>query len=287
MKYVRIQGRENAYRTGKPRGIFVAADHLGRSGLLTDEEKAVYNDITNVWFEEHLPNPPFYDDDKPGKPITWFKTKTTAYMIEKLRPLMNMLEKYAKPYDIVYSNFPGRIAYEDEWQVAVYDDNAPGRTSPLSAEHLPLFAEVIRQSFATVAKDYGLTIENFPNHWSFATNERLAMKLKDGCYPFGYFTDGKLVGFVSLTDNGEGIYEMGTLSVLPEYRHLGYGKALLDFCKDKVVEFGGSKIIISLVDTHTILKKWYEENGFLHTETKTYEHIPLPVGYMEWRIVRQ
>jgi hypothetical protein len=28
------------------------------------------------------------------------------------------------PYDIVYTNFPGRIVYEDDWQVAVYrDDN--------------------------------------------------------------------------------------------------------------------------------------------------------------------
>ena len=153
---------------------------------------------------------------------------------------------------------------------------------PLSVEHLPKFAEVIRKSFSTVAMEYGLTIENFPNHWSFASDERLSEKLKDGCYPFGYFSDGELVGFVSLTDIGEGIFELGTLSVLPEYRHLGYGKALIDFCKEKIRNFGGRKIIISLVDTHVILKEWYVKNGFIHVETKIYEHMPLPVGYMEW-----
>ncbi|MCL2197790.1 MAG: GNAT family N-acetyltransferase [Defluviitaleaceae bacterium] len=155
---------------------------------------------------------------------------------------------------------------------------------PLSAKHLPIYAEVIRKSFATVAKDYGLTIENFPNHWSFATNERLAEKIKDGYHPFGYFAGEKLVGFVSLTDKGEGIYEMGKISVLPEYRHLGYGKALLDFCKEKIKELSGSKIVISLVDTHTILKEWYLANGFIYTETKKFEHIPLPIGYMEWTL---
>ena len=155
---------------------------------------------------------------------------------------------------------------------------------PLSSEDLPAFADVIRKSFATVAKDYGLTIENFPNHWSFATNERLSEKLKNNCHSYGYFEDEKLVGFVSLTDVGESVFELGTLSVLPEYRHLGYGKALVDFCKEKTREFGGNKILISLVDTHIVLKKWYLSNGFLHIETKKYEHIPLPIGYMEWLV---
>lgn len=119
LKYVRIQGREIAYRTGKPVGIFTAVWRLEQAGVLTDDEKAIYHEINDVWFQENLPNPPFYDDDKPGKPITWFKTSASGFMIEKLQPLMDMLEKYSLPYDIVYTNFPGRIVYEDEWQVAV------------------------------------------------------------------------------------------------------------------------------------------------------------------------
>lgn len=31
----------------------------------------------------------------------------------------NMLDKYQKPYDVVYTNFVGTIVYEDDWQVAV------------------------------------------------------------------------------------------------------------------------------------------------------------------------
>ena len=122
MKYVRIQGRDLAYRTGKPVGIFAAVHRLQASGRLTEEEKNVYYDIDRIWFEKELPNPPFYDDDKPGKPITWFKTSTASHMIEKLQPLMDMLDKYNMPYDMVYTNYPGRIVYEDEYQVAVYDE---------------------------------------------------------------------------------------------------------------------------------------------------------------------
>lgn len=152
----------------------------------------------------------------------------------------------------------------------------------LTDAHLPEYAEVIRKSFATVANDYGLTMENCPGHWSFATNESLANKIKDGYYPFGYFIDGQIIGFVSLNDLGDGVFEMNTVSILPEYRHQGYGKLLLDFCKNKVKELGGQKIKISLADTDTILKKWYVSNGFIHTGTKKFEHLSLPVGYMEW-----
>jgi len=35
MKYVRIQGRETAYRTGMPVGIFAAVHRLQEAGLLT------------------------------------------------------------------------------------------------------------------------------------------------------------------------------------------------------------------------------------------------------------
>jgi ribosomal protein S18 acetylase RimI-like enzyme len=271
--------------TGKPVGIFAAVARLERVGLLTDEEKAVFHEIDGVWFEENLPNPPFYDNDEPGKPITWFKTETTEHMIKKLRPLVAMLEKYAKPYDVVYSNFPGRIVYEDEWQVAVYSENASGRISPLSMEHLPMYAEVIRQSCATVAAQFNLTKENCPTYTGFVTDERWAERVADNYYPFGYFVDGKLVGFVSLVDAGEGVFEIRNLCVLPEYRHFGYGKELLEYCKNRAAEQSGTKINISFIEENTVLKNWYASNGFVHIGTKKFEHQPFTVGYMEYGLL--
>ena len=31
----------------------------------------------------------------------------------------SLLEKYRKPYDVVYTNFVGTVVYEDDWQIAV------------------------------------------------------------------------------------------------------------------------------------------------------------------------
>ena len=75
---------------------------------------------------------------------------------------------------------------------------------------------------------------------------------------------------------------MNNVSILPECRHLSYGKALLDFCKEKVKELGGSKITIVIVEDNIVLKDWYTANGFIHTGTKQFEHLPFTVGYMEW-----
>ncbi|MCL2014037.1 MAG: GNAT family N-acetyltransferase [Oscillospiraceae bacterium] len=153
---------------------------------------------------------------------------------------------------------------------------------PLAVENLPEYADVIRRSFATVAQDFDWTKENAPGYVSFRTDEQLAKKEKDGYLPFGLFICEKIIGFVSLTDMGNGSYELNKLAVLPEHRHYGYGKRLIDFCKEKVKNLGGSKITLDLIEENSVLKNWYAANGFVHTGTKKFEYLPFTTGYMEW-----
>lgn len=121
-KYLRIQGRENAYRTGKPVGVFVLNWRRIRDGVYSEEDVRLYNE-THKWFLDNLPTPPFYgeDNDNPQGAITWFKTDSSAGMLDHIEPLLGLLEKYGVPYDIVYTNDVGRIIYEDEYQVGVID----------------------------------------------------------------------------------------------------------------------------------------------------------------------
>ena len=150
---------------------------------------------------------------------------------------------------------------------------------------LALAAETIRTSFATVAKDFGLTEENCPTHTSFsATPERLQNHFDWGWLMFGLYDDGRLVGYVSLSKESDGIYELHNLAVLPEHRHRGCGRMLLDFCKAKVKELGGYKIILSIIEENATLKNWYIANGFTHTGMKYFKHLPFMVGYMEWEM---
>ena len=40
-------------------------------------------------------------------------------------------------------------------------------------------------------------------------------------------------------------------------------------------------MILSIVEENTVLRKWYEENGFTHTGTKKFDFFPFTCGYME------
>ena len=121
-KYMRIQGRELAYRTGKPVGVFILNWRRVRDGVYSEEDKALYEQ-TEKWFKENLPEPPFYGDnnDNPQGAITYFKTESYELMKEKAEILMSLLDKYNVPYDIVYTDYVGNVVYEDDYQVAVID----------------------------------------------------------------------------------------------------------------------------------------------------------------------
>lgn len=77
---------------------------------------------------------------------------------------------------------------------------------------------------------------------------------------------------------------MNNLSILPEFRHKGYGKELLDICKNKVKELGGNKITIGIIEENTRLKEWYTAYGYIHTDTSKFELLPFTVGFMELNV---
>ena len=156
---------------------------------------------------------------------------------------------------------------------------------PISEQDLPFCLEVIRNSFATVATDFRLTEQNCPNHTSFMKIDKLNYHFFNGFYMFGYFNENKIIGYVSLSKTENiGVYELHNLSVLPEFRHLGCGKKLIDFCKNTVKSLEGNKIIIGITEENIVLKNWYLQNGFIHKGTKIFEHLPFTVGFMEWEI---
>ena len=107
----------------------------------------------------------------------------------------------------------------------------------LNPSDFSLAAEVIRTSFSTVAKDFGITEQNCPRHTSFITAEEIQKNFDWGWLMYGLHEGNKLVGYISISKSREtsDVYEIHNVAVLPEYRHKGYGKQLLDFCKTKVV----------------------------------------------------
>lgn len=110
-------------------GIFVAVDHLRRRGVLTAAQEEIYFDVED-YFHAVLPDPPFYADGNSIGAVTWFKTDATADMVSRLTPLRDLLTQHGVEHDVVTSDAPGRIVYEDQWQVGVIPND---RLEPTAA----------------------------------------------------------------------------------------------------------------------------------------------------------
>jgi len=142
-------------------------------------------------------------------------------------------------------------------------------------------AEIIRQGFGTVARDFGLTAENCPTNGAFIKADRLISDMNKGNLMYGLFADACMVGFMQLEKKSCSQYELEKITVIPQFRHSGLGKKLLEFAMTKAKESGATKLTIGIIEENSILKKWYTANGFVHTGTQKFDFLPFTVGFME------
>jgi GNAT superfamily N-acetyltransferase len=148
-------------------------------------------------------------------------------------------------------------------------------------EDLDTAVLLIRESFSTVAKQFGLTIENCPTNGAFMQNARLESDWRRGDFMFGLYHEATLAGFMQLEVKSPELIILQKLAVHPDYRRLGFGSALLDFAEMTAGDLKAKKIAIAIIEENTVLKKWYLYHGFTHTGTKIFEHLPFTVGFME------
>ena len=150
-------------------------------------------------------------------------------------------------------------------------------------DEIPVCVEILRKSFQTVADEFGFTKENAPLFVAFAAcDERLIKQLDEQHRPmFVYEKDGVLCGYYNLLMRDNNECELGSLSVLPEYRHKGIGKELLMHSLDQARRAGCKTLNLSIVEENQVLRKWYEDNGAVHTGTQKYDFFPFTCGYMK------
>ena len=153
------------------------------------------------------------------------------------------------------------------------------------ADELDACAAMIRESFMTVAEDFGLTPGNCPTNGAFLPLEHLLNDFKNGNVMFGSFDEDQPVGFMQLRDKGEGIFSLEKLCVVPCCRHSGIGAKLLEKARTEAIRLGGHKITIGIIEENTQLKDWYLLNRFVHTGTIDLPHLPFLVGFMELPLI--
>jgi diamine N-acetyltransferase len=145
---------------------------------------------------------------------------------------------------------------------------------------------VIRQSFKTVADQFGFTEENAPTNAAFMTFERLHQSLSSGTRIFALYDKTVMAGTIALErsrDNDE-VYYIERLAVLPVFRYRGFGKSMMDYAFHEVKKLGGKKISIGIINENAILKRWYLSYGFVETSVKTFDHLPFSVCFMEMAV---
>ena len=150
----------------------------------------------------------------------------------------------------------------------------------MSRGEIPRCVSVIRESFATVADEFGFTPENAPRFTAFATDAaRLAWQFDEGRPMTVSIEDGEIVGYYSLHVQGSEC-ELNNLCVLPAYRHRRLGEAMLVHAFSNAKALGCTKMNIGIVEENKRLRAWYERYRFIHTGTKKFDFFPFTCGYM-------
>lgn len=150
-------------------------------------------------------------------------------------------------------------------------------------EDIPSCVSVIKRSFQTVADEFGFTVENAPRFTAFAmTEERLHWQLEQEHRLMYVFCDGETIcGYYSLLMQDDKACELNNLAVLPEWRHKGIGKRLLEHAIRIARERDCTTIHLGIVEENKVLRSWYEQNGAVHTGTQKFDFFPFTCGYMK------
>lgn len=195
--------------------------------------------------------------------------------------------QFYRKFGYDYKNGIAEVDEEHVYRLEKFRNIGKYGIKKISRNDIPECVKVIKKSFITVANEFGFTVENAPRFVAFATtDEKLYSQFDNEHRPmFGYFSEkDRIIGYYSLLllENNE--CELNNLCVIPEYRHNSIGcKLFADACKN-AKGMGCKKLVFSIVEENVKLRKWYEKQGAVHTDTKKFDFFPFTCGYMEIKL---
>ncbi|MEM6551825.1 MAG: hypothetical protein AAF750_06835 [Planctomycetota bacterium] len=99
-------------------GVFQAAYTLRDSNRLEPYELQQLEDDL-AWLKMHLKSPDVLNDPGTERAICWFHPRA-AKPIARVRSLARVLGEYGHRVHMLTTERPGRVIYEDGWQVVAY-----------------------------------------------------------------------------------------------------------------------------------------------------------------------
>lgn len=149
------------------------------------------------------------------------------------------------------------------------------------------YIDVIQRAFEPVAETLNMTKENFPASGAFFSQGDLNNLLDKESYVYGLYhvdDEERLIGTVIITSKDKRKFKIEKLTVLPAYRHMGYGKELMTFAESFIHKKGGKKAHLGLVLENDQLLKWYESLGYTIKKKKTYKNSSFTIVFMEKKL---
>jgi hypothetical protein len=106
--------------SGRRRGIFQAISDLEHAGVLLSYEQETY-DAVYEWFRKNLKKPrSFTRSSKPhakNVALSWFKDSAKEH-VAKIYEIFAILEAHDVRVEVLQTERPGYVVYEDDFQVA-------------------------------------------------------------------------------------------------------------------------------------------------------------------------
>ena len=98
-------------------GVITEARLLRDENQLYPYEEEWLEEIYD-WFNSCLPMPPFSTGRFPKDAVAWFKTESEQF-ITRMWDLVAILENHDVPVRLLRSPNPGKVVYEDDYQILV------------------------------------------------------------------------------------------------------------------------------------------------------------------------
>ena len=130
-----------------------------------------------------------------------------------------------------------------------------------------LITDILNKAFMTVALQFNFTKETVERFPAFMKSDIIDNQLKNGLKMYGYKEDNKIVGCVGYSLFNDKIYMIERLGTLPEYRHKGIGRKLMEFIENKIRKNGGEIAEIHVVDINEVLIEWYKNKNYKQIRT--------------------
>lgn len=93
--------------------------------------------------------------------------------------------------------------------------------------------------------------------------------------------NGENIGCVSINTISKIRAKIEKLYIKPAFRHLGYGRELVEKCIDSSIKKGYKKVTLGMNSNNIMLLNWYNSLGFCVKKAKKIKRTGMTVFFME------